>query len=58
MWSRRSLASAKAFCLKTVAEGAEDVETLEILKQLGVDLVQGFVIAGPGPVTQWLMPAS
>jgi PAS domain S-box-containing protein len=41
---------AKAFSLQTVAEGAEDEATLELLKELGVDLVQGFVVARPGPV--------
>ena len=40
---------AKAFSMQTVAEGAEDDATLEVLKQLGVDLVQGFVIALSGP---------
>ena len=48
---------AKAFSMQTVAEGAEDDATLEVLKQLGVDLVQGFVIARPGPVAEVLIPA-
>jgi PAS domain S-box-containing protein len=47
---------AKAFSLQTVAEGAEDDATLELLKQLGVDLVQGYVIARPGPVAETLPP--
>ncbi len=46
---------AKAFSMQTVAEGAEDGATLELLKQLGVDLVQGFVIARPGPVADVLL---
>ena len=49
---------AKAFSMQTVAEGAEDDATLELLKGLGVDLVQGFVIARPGPVAEVLVPAS
>ena len=40
---------AKAFSLTTVAEAAEDEATLELLRELGVDCVQGYVIARPGP---------
>jgi PAS domain S-box-containing protein len=49
---------AKAFSMQTVAEGAEDDATLEVLKELGVDLAQGFVIARPGPVAEVFVPAS
>jgi EAL domain-containing protein (putative c-di-GMP-specific phosphodiesterase class I) len=45
---------AKAFSLTTVAEAAEDDATLELLRELGVDRVQGFVIARPGPVEEVL----
>jgi EAL domain-containing protein (putative c-di-GMP-specific phosphodiesterase class I) len=45
---------AKAFRLQTIAEGAEDEDTLEILKELGVDCVQGYVIARPRPVADAL----
>jgi EAL domain-containing protein (putative c-di-GMP-specific phosphodiesterase class I) len=45
---------AKAFSLTTVAEAAEDEATLEILKELGVDRVQGYVIARPLPVEEVL----
>ena len=45
---------AKAFSMQTVGEGAEDEATLELLKELGVDLVQGYVIARPGPVAEVL----
>ena len=38
---------ARAFSAKTVAEGAEDMETVEILKTLGVDCVQGFIFGRP-----------
>ncbi|MGA3354524.1 MAG: EAL domain-containing protein, partial [Acidimicrobiales bacterium] len=41
---------AKAFSLITVAEAAEDQATLEVLRELGVDRVQGYVIARPSPV--------
>ena len=46
---------AKAFSMKTVGKGAEDDATVEILKQLGVDLVQGYVIARPAPVAEVLV---
>jgi PAS domain S-box-containing protein len=45
---------AKAFSLITVAEAAEDEATVELLRQLGVDRVQGFVIARPHPVDEVL----
>jgi PAS domain S-box-containing protein len=41
---------ARAFGLKTVAEGVEDSETLELLKELGVDFAQGYHIQRPGPI--------
>jgi EAL domain-containing protein (putative c-di-GMP-specific phosphodiesterase class I) len=47
---------AKAFSLQTVAEGAEDQATLDALKKLGVDYVQGYVIARPGPTAKVLGP--
>jgi PAS domain S-box-containing protein len=46
---------AKGFSLQTIAEGAEDEATLEILKELGVDCVQGYVIARPRPVAEVLV---
>lgn len=42
---------ARDFGLKTVGEGVEDAETLELLCQLGVDYAQGFHIAHPEPFT-------
>jgi len=48
----------KAFSMQTVGEGAEDVATLGILKELGVDLVQGYVIARPGPAAEVLAPTT
>jgi PAS domain S-box-containing protein len=45
---------AKAFAMQTVGEGAEDEATVELLKQLGVDRAQGYVIARPGPVAEVL----
>ncbi len=45
---------AKAFSLQTVAEAVENAAALELLKQLGVDRAQGYVIARPGPVDEVL----
>jgi PAS domain S-box-containing protein len=40
---------ARAFGQKTIAEGVETEETLEFLKEVGVDYVQGFYIERPRP---------
>ena len=40
---------ARAFGQKTIAEGVENQETLEFLKEVGVDFVQGFHIERPRP---------
>lgn len=41
---------AKAFGMETIAEGAEDDGTVLLLKQLGVDHVQGYIVGHPRPV--------
>jgi EAL domain-containing protein (putative c-di-GMP-specific phosphodiesterase class I) len=41
---------AEAFSAQTVAEGVEDLRTLERLRELGVDYAQGHYIARPGPI--------
>jgi EAL domain-containing protein (putative c-di-GMP-specific phosphodiesterase class I) len=41
------VAMAKPLGLETVAEGVEDKETLELLREIGVDYVQGFGIGRP-----------
>jgi PAS domain S-box-containing protein len=38
---------AQGFGLKTVAEGVEDEESLQLLRQLGVDYAQGYYIGRP-----------
>ena len=42
---------AKGFGLQTIAEGVEDQETLEMLREFGVDHVQGFHLGRPALVT-------
>jgi PAS domain S-box-containing protein len=43
---------AGSFGQKTVAEGVEDAETLELLRHLGVDYAQGYFLGGPAPLAQ------
>lgn len=43
---------AQAFGLKTVGEGVEDQETLEVLREVGVDYAQGYHIGRPSPLEQ------
>jgi PAS domain S-box-containing protein len=38
---------ARRFGLQTVAEGVEDQETLDLVRELGVDLAQGYFIGRP-----------
>jgi EAL domain-containing protein (putative c-di-GMP-specific phosphodiesterase class I) len=38
--------------LKTVAEGVENLETLETLRKLGVDYAQGYAIGEPSPLEE------
>ncbi|MFZ5815947.1 MAG: bifunctional diguanylate cyclase/phosphodiesterase [Bacillota bacterium] len=45
---------ARALGRKTIAESVEDGETLELLRQLGVDYAQGYHIGRPVPV--WPSP--
>ena len=43
---------ARAFSANTVAEGVEEMETVEVLKGLGVDCVQGFAVGHPVPLEE------
>ena len=45
---------AEDFDLKTVAEGVEDADTYDLLRDLGVDFAQGYHIARPGPLHEVL----
>lgn len=49
---------AQAFGLKTVGEGVEDVQTLGLLRELGVDFAQGYHIARPGPLENCVTSAT
>jgi PAS domain S-box-containing protein len=43
---------AEQFDLQTIAEGVEDAPTLELLREMGTDLVQGFHLGRPAPLEQ------
>ena len=45
---------AHGFSLKVVAEGVEDVDTYNALKELGCDIAQGFYLAKPMPQTEFI----
>lgn len=47
---RAIIGMAKAFKLQTVAEGVEDQETWDFLRQEGVDFGQGFHLGRPAPI--------
>ncbi len=44
---------AKALHMKTVAEGVESMEQVEFLREIGCDVVQGYVYARPMPVCEF-----
>jgi EAL domain-containing protein (putative c-di-GMP-specific phosphodiesterase class I) len=48
---------AGAFGNRTVAEGVEDDETLEIVAAMGVDYAQGYGIGRPAPLAETLLSA-
>jgi PAS domain S-box-containing protein len=47
---RAIVSLAKAFNLQTIAEGVEDDETWDLLRQEGVDFGQGFHLGPPAPI--------
>jgi PAS domain S-box-containing protein len=49
---------AKAFGYRTVAEGVEDEFTLGMIRTMGVDLAQGYVIGRPMPFAEALSRAA
>ena len=46
---------ARGLGKRTVAEMVGDEETLELVRDLGVDFVQGFHIGRPAPLARWLV---
>ncbi len=52
--ARTIVAMAKALDLKTVAEGVETAEQLELLKNMGCDQIQGYLFSRPLPADEFL----
>ena len=51
---RSTIELAHDLGLKVVAEGVEDAECLDFLKDCGCDLIQGYYISKPVPLPQFL----
>ena len=45
---------AGAFGQRTIAEGVEEAQTLELLREMGVDYAQGYLLGRPGPLATTL----
>jgi EAL domain-containing protein (putative c-di-GMP-specific phosphodiesterase class I) len=43
---------------RTIAEFVDDRATIELLRELGVDLAQGYSIGRPEPLEHWFAGAS
>ena len=48
----------QAYGIHTVAEFVQDEPTLRLLRELGVDYVQGYLIGRPAPVSSDQLPAT
>ena len=48
-----TIAMARALRLRSVAEGVEDAATLELLRELGCDEIQGYYVARPMKVAEF-----
>jgi EAL domain-containing protein (putative c-di-GMP-specific phosphodiesterase class I) len=46
---------ARGLGKRTVAEMVGDEETLNLVRELGVDFVQGFHLGRPAPLARWLV---
>jgi diguanylate cyclase (GGDEF)-like protein len=58
---RSTIALGHSLGLQVVAEGVEDLNTFELLRELGCDLIQGYQVARPMPATelvQWIATRS
>jgi EAL domain-containing protein (putative c-di-GMP-specific phosphodiesterase class I) len=49
--------AVQGFGKTTVAEFVEDAETLDILREIGVDHAQGYLIGKPGPEMNYVPPS-
>jgi diguanylate cyclase (GGDEF)-like protein/PAS domain S-box-containing protein len=49
---RAIVALARDFGQQTIAEGVEDEQTADLLRELGVTFAQGYLFGRPGPITE------
>jgi PAS domain S-box-containing protein len=54
---RAIVSLAQGFGQRTIAEGVEDADTLELLREYGVDFAQGFHLGRPVPFETYASPA-
>jgi EAL domain-containing protein (putative c-di-GMP-specific phosphodiesterase class I) len=50
-----SIEMARRLNLRTVAEGVETEQDLELIRSLGCDVVQGFLVAKPMPLEEFIV---
>ena len=50
--------AARGLGKRTIAEYVEDAETVTLLRELGVDMVQGFYIGVPRPLDEVIATSS
>ncbi|HEX6391539.1 MAG TPA: EAL domain-containing protein, partial [Solirubrobacteraceae bacterium] len=50
------VALAKSFGIETIAGGVEDLDTLALLREFGVDYAQGYAVNGLAPVARLVTP--
>jgi EAL domain-containing protein (putative c-di-GMP-specific phosphodiesterase class I) len=47
---KATIGLARDFGYQTIAEGVENRETLDLLRDIGVDFAQGFYLGRPAPI--------
>jgi PAS domain S-box-containing protein len=52
------VALARSFGIETIAGGVEDLDTLALLREFGVDYAQGYAVNGLTPVAQLVTPVT
>ncbi len=52
------VALARSYEIDTIAGGVEDLDTLALLREFGVDYAQGYAISGLAPVARRVVPLS
>jgi EAL domain-containing protein (putative c-di-GMP-specific phosphodiesterase class I) len=53
---RAAVSLAEGFELDTVGEGVEDAQCAKLLREYGVDHLQGYYFGKPGPIGEFIGP--